>query len=173
MPGAAQSCRSMKHAPLRSAHGLLQSPTAQGAPCARTHQPPGSAGYWLPSYPSIPPSSGGLPLPGKSVLGFGAGLSDSTPPPKGLEGLSPTTLPVATSQGRLGCSSFCLKKTEDKRVRKRILLGAYCGHCKSRKGFDRTDEACFHNVQIGTLTRAGQEMQVMAGTRLLPHIAAG
>lgn len=62
---------------------------------------------------------------------------------------------------------------EDKRARKRIALGAYCRHCKSRKGFDRTDEACCHNIQIGTSTSAGQETQVMAGTRLLPHIAAG
>lgn len=122
---------------------------------------------------SIPSPSGALLLPGKSVLGFWAGLSDTAPPLKGLGGLSPTTLPVAPSQRRLGCSGFCLKKREDKRVRKRILLGAYCGHCKSRKGFDRTDEACFHNVQIGTLTSAGQETQVMAGTWLLPHIAAG
>lgn len=46
------------------------------------------------------------------------------------------------------------------------------GTAKNRKGFDRTVEACFCTVQVGMLTSAGQEMQVMAGTRLLPHIAA-
>lgn len=93
--------------------------------------------------------------------------------PTAVGRVSPTALPVAPSQGRLGCSGFGSKKMEDKRARKRKLLGAYCGHCRSGKGFERTDKACFHNVQIGTLTSAGQEMQVMAGTWLLPHIAAG
>lgn len=127
--------------------------------------------HWPLYYHSISPSFWGLPLLEKPVLGFGAGLADTTPPLSGLGGFSPTTLPVAPSQGWLGCSGFCLKKTENKR--KRILLGSRCGPWESRKGFDKTDEACSHNVQIGRLTSAGQEMQVMAGTQLLPHIAAG
>lgn len=47
------------------------------------------------------------------------------------------------------------KKVRGKRLRKRIVLSTYCGHCKIRKGFDSTEEACFHNVQIATLTSTG------------------
>lgn len=51
-----------------------------------------------------------------------------------------------TLSGMAGLQQFWLKKRWKIKVRKRILLGASRRHCKSRKGFDRTDEACCHNI---------------------------
>lgn len=85
-------------------------PLHMGAGCCRAPQPrmlpvPGRTGPLAQLATGIhptPPSPKGLLLLGRSVPGFGARLSHTAPPQKGLGGLSPTTLPVAPSQGQLG-----------------------------------------------------------------------
>lgn len=88
-----------------------------------------------PPLPSIPQASGILPLPGKSVLEFGAGCQELRPPLPPWEGQAPQPC-NGTVSGTAELWQLWVKKMEDKRVRKRIILDAYCRPCKSRKGFE-------------------------------------